>query len=230
MTLDDLYLLTSGLEGDSLTGAILAHGELAACLTCSFQAEDMVVLHMARKVLPSLPVLFLDTGYHFAETYAYRDRMAAQWNLNLLNLEPALSVRQQEAEHGKLFETDPGRCCRLRKVEPLRRALSGYDLWLTGLRREQSPTRAALAETEIQTLDGSQRILKVNPLARWTTKEVWSYLAAHEIDPLPLYATGFTSVGCQPCTTLPEDSSNPRSGRWGGKKLECGIHVLERAG
>lgn len=229
MTLDELYLLTSGLEADALTSAILARASLPACLTCSFQAEDMVVLHMARKVRPALPVLFLDTGYHFAETYEYRDRMAALWDLNLLNIEPALTVQQQEAEHGKLFETDPGRCCHLRKVEPLRRALAGYDLWLTGLRREQSPTRAALAEAEIQTLEGGRRILKINPLARWTTKEVWSYMAAHEIDPLPLYARGFPSIGCQPCTSLPEDPLNPRSGRWGGKKLECGIHVIERA-
>jgi phosphoadenosine phosphosulfate reductase len=230
MTSDELYLETFGIQAEALVQTVLRHEGIPACLTCSFQAEDMVVLDMARRVRPDLAVLFLDTGYHFAETYAYRDRMTALWGLNLVNVRPELPVEAQESEYGKLFETDPTRCCHIRKVEPLRRALIGHDVWLTGLRREQSPTRAALSETELQTLESGKRILKVSPLARWTAKEVWSYLAVHEIDPLPLYEQGFTSIGCQPCTSLPPDPSNPRSGRWGGKKLECGIHTIERQG
>lgn len=200
-----------------------AHGR--SCITCSFQAEDMVVLDMARRVEPRVSVLFLDTGYHFPETYTYRDRMARLWQLNLVNLTPSQTVAQQESEFGVLHRTDPGRCCRLRKVEPLQAALSGFDVWLTGLRREQSPTRAALEEVEHTTLASGRVIRKVNPLARWSTREVWAYLKEHGIEALSLYDSGYTSVGCQPCTTLPLDPSNPRSGRWGGTKLECGIHL-----
>jgi len=224
--LDELCRLGPGLQAETLIQALLGHKEYAACLTCSFQAEDMVVLDMARKINPGIAVLFLDTGYHFAETYAYRDRMAALWGLNLVNLQPELTVEAQEAGFGKLFQSDPGRCCHMRKVEPLRRALTGYDVWLTGLRREQSPTRASLMETELQALESGKQILKVSPLARWTIKEVWSHLAVHEIEALPLYDQGYTSIGCEPCTSLPADPSNLRSGRWGGAKLECGIHTF----
>ncbi|MFB3778631.1 MAG: phosphoadenylyl-sulfate reductase [Bryobacteraceae bacterium] len=225
MRLEEIRLFADGLQGEELIQLVLKHQDKAACLTCSFQAEDMVVLDMIRKVRPGIPVLFLDTGYHFPEIYAYRDRMAGLWGLNLLNLQPELKVAEQESKLGKLFETDPGRCCHLRKVEPLRRALEGYQIWLTGLRREQSPTRAALEEVELQRLDSGASILKLSPLARWTTKEVWSYLAVHKIESLPLYEQGYTSIGCQPCTAVPADPSNPRSGRWGGVKLECGIHT-----
>lgn len=202
------------------------HGqEGPACLTCSFQAEDMVVLHLARQYDPQIPVLFLETGYHFAATYAYRDRMAAEWRLNLVNLIPKLSVAEQESQFGILYQNEPGRCCAMRKVEPLMAALEGYSVWLTGLRREQSPTRANLAEIEAQRLPGGRLIRKVNPLAMWKWNEVWSYLAVHEIPHLPLYDEGYTSIGCEPCTLRPPDPSNPRSGRWNGRKLECGIHT-----
>ncbi len=196
-----------------------------ACITCSFQAEDMIVLDMARKIRPDIPVLFLDTGYHFPETYAYRDRMAADWRLNLVNLTPTQTVAEQEAERGQLYTTDPGLCCKLRKVVPLHGALANYDVWLTGLRREQSPTRANLEEFENQSLPSGHTLRKINPLARWTMKDVWAYLRVNEIEYLPLYDQGYTSVGCAPCTSLPLDPSNPRSGRWGGAKLECGIHI-----
>ena len=149
MTSDELYRQTAGLQAEALVQTVLRHEAIPACLTCSFQAEDMVVLDMARRVRPDLAVLFLDTGYHFAETYAYRDRMTALWGLNLVNLRPELTVEAQESKYGKLFETDPTRCCHIRKVEPLQRALIGHDVWLTGLRREQSPTRAALARDRL---------------------------------------------------------------------------------
>jgi phosphoadenosine phosphosulfate reductase len=186
----------------------------------------MVVLHLARRLEPRIPVLFLETGYHFAATYSYRDRMAAEWDLNLINLSAALSVRDQESQFGVLNQTDPSRCCAIRKVEPLMAALDHYDVWLTGLRREQSPTRASLAEVEPQRLPSGHLIRKVNPLAAWKWTEVWSYLAVHEIPYLPLYDEGYTSIGCEPCTAKPFDAANPRSGRWGGRKLECGIHVV----
>jgi phosphoadenosine phosphosulfate reductase len=185
----------------------------------------MVLVHMLTRHRPEIPVLFLDTGYHFAETYAYRDRMAAQWNLNLVNLQPRLTVAQQERQFGILYESAPDRCCGVRKVEPLFAGLEPYDIWFTALRREQSPTRANLKAVDSFTLPKGKTLTKVSPLADWTARDVWAYLKEHGIPPLPLYDRGFTSIGCEPCTTVPVDPDNPRSGRWGGQKLECGIHI-----
>lgn len=216
---------------DQARGALeraLARFPQTACLTCSFQAEDMAVLHMARQFQPDLPVLFLDTGYHFPETIAYRDRIAGEWGLRLFNLRSRLSREQQEAQFGLLYQSDPHRCCRLRKVEPLLEGLEPYDLWITGLRREQSPTRADLQIEETHALPSGRSIVKLNPLAFWTWKDVLSYCAANDIPLLPLYDQGYPSIGCQPCTAKPVDPSNPRSGRWGGAKLECGIHTFDR--
>lgn len=198
----------------------------APCLTCSFQAEDMVVLDLVRRHKPDIAVVFLETGYHFPETYAYRDRMVREWGLNLINAEAAMPVAAQESAFGLLYSTQPDRCCHLRKVEPLFAALDGYGAWFTGLRREQSPTRANLKEIEEHRLPGGRVIPKASPLAGWTWKEVWSYLVVNEIEPHPLYEKGYLSIGCQPCTSLPKDAANPRSGRWGGTKLECGIHTF----
>jgi len=197
------------------------------CLTCSFQAEDMVVLHMLRKLIPGIPVLFLETGYHFRETYEYRDRMAREWNLNLVNLMPELTVVEQESQFGKLYSSQPDQCCKMRKVEPLLRALADYEIWFTGLRREQSPTRARLEPIEPHTLPSGKTMVKVSPLAMWKWNEVWSYLRVNEIEYLPLYDRGYLSIGCEPCTSVPRDADNARSGRWGGQKLECGIHTFD---
>jgi phosphoadenosine phosphosulfate reductase len=196
-----------------------------ACITCSFQAEDVVVLHMALQHRSDIPVLFLETGYHFPETLAYRDQMAALWNLNLVNLSAKQSVAAQEAQFGILNQTAPDRCCGFRKVTPLFEGLAPYETWLTGLRREQSPTRANLQITEMFRLPGGKELKKVSPLAMWTNREVWKYLQAHEIPTLSLYEKGYTSIGCAPCTELPFDPENARSGRWHGTKLECGIHI-----
>ena len=199
-----------------------------ACLTCSFQAEDMVVLDLLRALRPDIPVLFLDTGYHFQETYAYRDRMQRQWRLNVVNLAAGMSVPEQESKFGILNQTDPTRCCQLRKVEPLMAGLEPFDLWFTGLRREQSPTRRNIAKVEQHRLPSGRQLLKVSPLADWSWKQVWSYVADHGIEYLPLYDQGYPSIGCQPCTSLPLNG-DPRSGRWGGKKLECGIHTFSES-
>ena len=193
-------------------------GATKPCITCSFQAEDMVVLHMLRERRPDIPVLFLDTVHHFAQTYEYRDEMAKKWGLNLVNL------RAAEPSPG-LWQTSTDACCARHKVEPLFSALENYDVWFTGLRRGQSASRAELQEIEPFKVSGDRSIRKVSPLATWTTKDVWAYAKAHDIPLLPLYAAGYTSVGCEPCTTLPLDPSNERSGRWQGQKLECGIHV-----
>jgi phosphoadenosine phosphosulfate reductase len=197
------------------------------CVTSSFQAEDVVLLHLVRTLLPRVPVLFLDTGYHFPETLAYRDRMAAAWDLHLINLLPEQTVAAQETQFGILHQTAPDRCCSLRKVGPLFRALADFQFWITGLRRQQSKSRAHLQVEEPFTLPGGTSLTKLNPLAEWTTRDVWQYAEEHAIPLLPLYDAGYTSIGCAPCTSLPLDPADPRSGRWSGRKLECGIHIQE---
>ena len=215
------------LGPQQLLDAVLnAYPEKSACLTCSFQAEAMVALHMIRKRMASIPVLFLETGYHFAATYEYRDRVAKEWSLNLVNVLPRKTVKQQESEFGILYRSDPSRCCQLRKVEPLFAALESYDIWFTGLRREQSPTRRNLKKLEEHFLPSGKQLLKVSLLADWTWTQVWAYTADHRISYLPQYDDGYLSIGCEPCTGIPTDPGNPRSGRWGGTKLECGIHTL----
>jgi len=202
--------------------ALVIAGQLEAarapCITCSFQAEDVVVLHMLRSIAPDVPVIFLDTVHHFAETYAYRDELAERWALNLINL------RATEPSPG-LWQSSTEACCARHKVEPLFSALEAYDVWFTGLRREQSPSRAHLAHLEPFRLPSGQLIRKVSPVATWTTREVWAYARQHTIPLLSLYDSGYTSIGCEPCTTLPLDPFDARSGRWQGQKLECGIHI-----
>ena len=211
------------------TARELIRTELAACdlacVTSSFQAECVALVHLVTREEPNIPVLFLDTGYHFAETYTYRDEISNRLSLNLVNLKAAQTVREQEAQFGLLYQTAPDRCCGLRKVEPLFAGLAGYDAWFTGLRRDQSPTRANLQPVEPFKLPAGKTLRKISPLAAWSTKDVWVYLKLHGIPVLPLYDRGYTSIGCQPCTAVPFDPANPRSGRWGGQKLECGIHI-----
>jgi phosphoadenosine phosphosulfate reductase len=194
-------------------------------VTNSFQAEDMVVLHIVRQLVPNAPVVFLDTGYHFAKVYEYRDRMARDWQLNLINLLPEITVADQESQFGILNQTDPGRCCGIRKVQPLFSFLEIYALWFTGLRREQAKSRATLREVDNFPLPSGKSILKISPLTEWTAKDVWTYADRYGIPLLDLYDKGYTSIGCEPCTSLPTDPNDPRSGRWGGQKQECGIHL-----
>ena len=200
-------------------------GKEDACLTCSFQAEDVLLAKLAIELDAKIPILFLDTGYHFRETYAYRDRIVSEWQLNLINLLPEKTVAEQEAEHGLLYQSAPDECCRLRKVEPLFKAVAGYRVWITGLRREQAKSRAALEERALFTLPGGKQVLKLAPLAAWTTRDIWYACEELSIPLLLLYERGYSSIGCEPCTALPLDPSDPRSGRWAGRKVECGIHI-----
>jgi phosphoadenosine phosphosulfate reductase len=217
------------LKPEQVLSAVLeAHRDQASCLTCSFQAEDMIVLDLVRRRIPSIAVLFLETGYHFAQTYEYRDRMAREWSLNLVNVIPKSTVWEQESEFGILYRTDPTRCCQLRKVDPLLQALQPYEIWFTGLRREQSPTRRNLKKIEEHRLPSGKTLLKVSLLADWTWAQVWEYTAKNRLSYLPQYDQGYLSIGCEPCTAIPDDPANPRSGRWGGKKLECGIHTFSQ--
>jgi phosphoadenosine phosphosulfate reductase len=227
MHVDRLALELESLAPEKALEAVLAASPIArVCLTSSFQAEDMIVTNLLRKRIPEIAVLFLDTGYHFPQTYEYRDRMTKEWSLNLVNVLPAQTVAEQESAFGILYRSEPASCCQLRKVEPLMRALEPFDVWFTGLRREQSPTRKNLKKVEVHRLPTGKNLWKVSLLADWNWEQVWQYAVANGIPHLPQYHEGYFSIGCQPCTALPSDPNNPRSGRWGGTKLECGIHTF----
>jgi phosphoadenosine phosphosulfate reductase len=212
----------------AIATALAASG--APCVTSSFQHDCVALLHLLIEQRPAIPVLFLETGYHFDETLEYRDRMTRAWKLNLRNLSSRQSVAEQESQFGILNQTAPDRCCAMRKVEPLFAGLAPFDTWFTALRREQSPTRANLQVHDDFRLPSRNALRKISPLAAWTNRDVWAYLDRHGIPALPLYDQGYTSIGCKPCTSVPLSADDLRSGRWQGKKLECGIHIQGGAG
>jgi len=185
--------------------------------------QDAVLIDMAAKVRPGVDVLFLDTGYHFAETIGTRDAVSEVYDVNVINVTPEHSVAEQDALLGKnLFARDPNECCRLRKVAPLGKALQGYSAWVTGLRRVEAPTRA---NAPLISFDAAFGLVKINPLATWTDEEIQDYIEANNVLVNPLVFDGYPSIGCAPCTAKPIEGADPRSGRWQGKgKVECGLH------
>ncbi|MEE1791958.1 phosphoadenylyl-sulfate reductase [Streptomyces sp. BE308] len=191
------------------------------CVTSSM--EDAVVAHLASRVLPGVDVVFLDTGYHFPETIGTRDAVQAVMDVNVITLTPRQSVAEQDAEHGpKLHDRNPDLCCALRKVEPLEDGLRSYTAWATGLRRDESPTRA---NTPVVGWDEKRRKVKVSPIARWTQDDVDAYVAEHGVLTNPLLMDGYASVGCEPCTRRVLEGEDARAGRWAGRgKTECGLH------
>ncbi|SEJ14305.1 phosphoadenylyl-sulfate reductase [Demequina mangrovi] len=193
-------------------------------LAIAASMQDTILPHMFGTRLEGVDVLFLETGYHFAETVATRDAAAAAFPVTIVNVLPELTVEQQDAVHGKdLFARDPNLCCQMRKVEPLRRALSGYDAWVTGARRVDALTRS---EMPVVSWDARHGLVKINPLALWDDAAVEAYQEAHGLPRNPLVAQGYPSIGCAPCTRQVEAGADPRSGRWAGTgKTECGIHV-----
>lgn len=191
------------------------------CVTSSM--EDAVVAHLASRALPGVDVVFLDTGYHFPETIGTRDAVAAVMDVNVITLTPRRSVAEQDAEHGpRLHDRDPDLCCALRKVQPLEEGLGAYDAWATGLRRDESPTRA---HTPVVGWDGRRRKVKVSPIARWTQADVDAYVEEHGVLTNPLLTEGYASIGCAPCTRRIAAGEDARAGRWAGRgKTECGLH------
>ncbi|KPI14819.1 Phosphoadenosine phosphosulfate reductase [Actinobacteria bacterium OK074] len=191
------------------------------CVTSSM--EDAVVAHLASRALPGVDVVFLDTGYHFPETIGTRDAVEAVMDVNVITLTPRQRVAEQDAEYGpRLHERDPDLCCKLRKVQPLERGLAAYDAWATGLRRDESPTRAL---TPVVGWDEKRRKVKISPIARWTQDDVEAYVAEHGVLTNPLLMDGYASVGCAPCTRRVLEGEDARSGRWAGLgKTECGLH------
>jgi phosphoadenosine phosphosulfate reductase len=185
--------------------------------------QDAVLIDLAAKAKSTVDVLFLETGYHFPETIGTRDAVAVVYpDIRIVNAEAEQSVADQEAEFGLLNQTDPTRCCFLRKVVPLQRTLARYDAWVTGVRRVDAPTRAT---TPIVQWDERNGLVKINPIAGWSDDTFNGYIAEHGILQNPLVSEGYLSIGCAPCTAKPLPGADPRSGRWAGlAKTECGLH------
>jgi phosphoadenosine phosphosulfate reductase len=190
----------------------------------SFQPTGIVALHMLREIAPETPVLTLDTGLLFPQTYNLMDELEERFELRLTRLQPALTLEQQEEQHGEgLWERDPNLCCAIRKTAPLDAVLGQYPAWITGLRRDQSEGRGA---TPIISWDRKHNNIKLAPLATWTESMVWTYIHAYELPYNTLHDQNYPSIGCYPCTHAVTVAGDKRSGRWvGHNKTECGIHV-----
>ncbi|HEX6872548.1 MAG TPA: phosphoadenylyl-sulfate reductase [Micromonosporaceae bacterium] len=200
--------------------AVGAFGE-RFCVTSSM--ADGVLAHLAARVAPGVEVIFLDTGLHFTETLRVRERVEATMAVRLHSVRPVRTVGQQDGEHGpRLFARDPDTCCALRKVEPLERALAGYDAWAAGVRRGETAARATVREVDFEYGRGK---IKLAPLARWTDADVAAYVERHDVPVNELFQQGYGSVGCWPCTRKVRPGEDPRAGRWAMfDKTECGLH------
>ena len=194
----------------------------ATAVACSM--ADAVLPHLVSQQLPGVDVLFLDTGYHFTETYVTRDEVAKALDVHVVDVLPEQTVAEQDAQYGaELFSRDPSLCCALRKVAPLQKSLGGYEVWFTGVRREEAPTRA---NTPLIAWDERNGLVKVNPLAAWSFDELLDYATAHAVPVNLLMAGGYPSIGCAPCTKPVAEGEDPRAGRWAGlAKTECGLHL-----
>ncbi|HVQ99091.1 MAG TPA: phosphoadenylyl-sulfate reductase [Mycobacterium sp.] len=196
--------------------------------TCNYvvasSMQEAVLIDLAAKVRPGVPVLFLDTGYHFVETLGTRDAVEAVYDVRVVNVTPEHSVAEQDRLLGKdLFAREPDECCRLRKVVPLGKALRGYSAWVTGLRRSEAMTRA---NAPLISFNEAYKVVKVNPLATWSQEDVDEYIAENDALVNPLMDEGYSSIGCAPCTAKPLAGADARSGRWQGRsKTECGLHA-----
>lgn len=190
---------------------------------CSFGAEDVVMVDILQKISPTSDIFYLDTDFHFKETYETRDAMAAKYGLEFVRVSPLITPEEQALQHGEqLWTTDPNACCGIRKVEPLTRILSQYEAWITGIRRDQAPTRANAKKIEYDSKFG---LVKFNPLASWSSEDVWEYIRNNNLIYNPLHDQNFPSIGCQQCTRPVMPGEDPRAGRWAGsEKTECGLH------
>jgi phosphoadenosine phosphosulfate reductase len=192
-------------------------------LACSFGAEDVVLVDMLHKISPSSDVFYLDTDFHFPETYETRDRLAAHYNKTFVKAQTSMTPEQQAEKYGaELWKSDPNACCNIRKVEPLTEILGKYDAWITGIRRDQAPTRANAKKVEY---DAKFGLVKFNPLAGWTWDDVWAYIKENNVIYNPLHDNHYPSIGCSYCTRQVMPGEDPRAGRWSGNdKTECGLH------
>lgn len=228
---DELVALNLAFE-DAHPRAILEWALVEAwferiALASAFQAEGTIAMHLATRIRPDVPVLFLETGYQFAETLAFKERLTELLGLNVVDLVGEYTVERQAQEFGpRLFERDPELCCELNKVRPMFEALRGMDAWITAFRRDSSPTRANAPFVEQYELEPERFIVKINPMAAWSRAQVWGYLREHDLPHNPLYDLGYSSIGCAPCTRIRFADEPERAGRWAGlAKWECGIQT-----
>lgn len=193
-------------------------------MATGFGAEGVALIGMIASINKNIPIFYLDTDVLFPETYALRDRLEEKYSIHLIRYATHVSLERQSELHGaNLWETNPDLCCKIRKVDPLREALKNYSGWITAIRREQSMTRANAGIVE---WDRKFDLLKINPLAAWTKKEVWKYIMDHDVPYNPLYDEGYASIGCTHCTTPVDEGEDERAGRWRGfQKKECGLHA-----
>ena len=226
---DDLRSLNERFEdarpAEIVQWALAESGLVCVALASAFQAEGTCVMHMATRVRPDVPVLFLETGFHFAETLTFKQELTERLGLNVVELRGAYTPEtQQEAFGPRLFERAPERCCEINKVQPMLEALRGREGWVTAFRRDSSPTRANAPIVDRYELESGAWIVKVNPVATWTRRDTWAYLREHGLPHNPLYDLGYGSIGCAPCTRMPFPGEHEREGRWAGlSKWECGI-------
>ncbi|MBW7452798.1 phosphoadenylyl-sulfate reductase [Paenibacillus sepulcri] len=190
---------------------------------CSFGAEDVVIVDMLQKISPSTDVFYLDTDFHFKETYETRDKMKEIYGMNFVEVKPEITPEQQAEQFGdELWKSDANQCCNIRKVQPLTKILSKYEAWITGIRRDQAPTRANSKKVEYDTKFG---LVKFNPIASWTSEDVWEYIRTNNVYYNPLHDNNYPSIGCEHCTRQVMPGEDPRAGRWAGQeKTECGLH------
>lgn len=209
-----------------LRWALVDSGLERVAIASAFQAEGTAVMHMAAAIRPDVPVLFLETGFHFAETLAFKQRLTELLGLDVVELIGDHTVESQAEAFGpRLYERDPERCCEINKVQPMLRALRGLDAWITAFRRDSSPTRTRAPIVHRYELEADTWMTKVNPVATWTRAEVWRYLKEHDLPHNPLYDLGYASIGCAPCTRMRLPGEPERAGRWAGlSRWECGIH------
>lgn len=214
----------SRAAGDVLSWAVSTFGE-SVILACSFGPEDLVLIDLLMQIQPHAHAFFLDTDFHFAETLELKAKVEQRYpDLRLHTMKPLLTPAEQEAAYGpELYRSNPDQCCALRKVEPMNRVLQPYQAWITGMRRQQAPTRATIGKIQ---WDGKRDKVKLNPLADWTDSQVWAYIHKHQLPYNPLHDQNFPSIGCFHCTAPVQPGQDPRSGRWQGhSKTECGLHT-----
>jgi phosphoadenosine phosphosulfate reductase len=196
-------------------------------MATAFGAEGCCIIHMLAEIEPNVRIFNLDTGYQFSETLTLRERILERYGIAVEMVQPELTVPEYEAAHGgPLYGIRPDQCCHDRKVRPLRRAVAGYDAWISSIRRDQTEHRAGAGVVQ---WDAKFKLAKVNPLLSWTKKDVWNFVARHDVPYNSLHDQGYPSIGCWPCTRPVQDGDDERAGRWAGTmKKECGLHVLDQ--
>ncbi len=233
LSAEELSLLNKRFEAERpaeiLRWLFQESGLERVAVASAFQADGIVAMHLATQLRPDVPILFLETGFQFAETLAFKEQLTERLQLNVIELTGTYTVETQEKMFGpRLYERDPEKCCDVNKVQPMFEALREFDAWVTAFRRDSSPTRAGAPVLHRYEIEPGRSMLRVNPMVNATRGDVWSYLKDNDLPHNPLYDLGYASIGCAPCTRMQFPGEAERAGRWAGlSKWECGIHERE---